>query len=184
MTAIQIARQLNTRLIRNGKGFQCSCPVKLRHEHGDRSRSLSIREVGDWIRFKCFTGCEREEILSALGLTVRDLSLKELTRNPEWEQKHKDSDRLELVTSRWGIAEWLRAIETGKRNYWHAVAQKYFEEMYWLRCKLEPEWLHRRECEVEVQRIIAEYGAEALLDYFWRGRGGVKMRAKLGKRTL
>ena len=162
MTAIQIARQLNTRLIRNGKGFQCSCPVKLRHEHGDRNRSLSIREVGDWVRFKCFTGCEREEILSALGLTVRDLSLKELTRNPEWEQKRKDSDRLKLLIRRHGLAIMAQQVIPRERNYWAAVERNIAIEGRELRRKLYPDEAARIRRNQVAQHLIREYGFDEL----------------------
>lgn len=41
--------------------------------HGDRSPSLSIRQMGDRARLHCFSGCHDEDILDALGLTVKDL---------------------------------------------------------------------------------------------------------------
>lgn len=44
------------------------CPA-----HGDRSPSLSIRQINDRARVKCFSGCHDEDILDALGLTVKDL---------------------------------------------------------------------------------------------------------------
>lgn len=44
------------------------CPV-----HGDREPSLSIRQLGDRARIKCFAGCHDEDILDALQLAVKDL---------------------------------------------------------------------------------------------------------------
>jgi hypothetical protein len=46
-----------------------SCPA-----HEDRSPSLSIREVDDGrILLHCFGGCQTEDVLTALGLTMCDL---------------------------------------------------------------------------------------------------------------
>lgn len=76
MTGSQIARMLHGK--RAGKGWQCKCPNAILHAHGDRSRSLSVREIDGWVRFKCFAGCSREDILGAMGLSVRDLALNAL----------------------------------------------------------------------------------------------------------
>ena len=164
MTASQIAKQLHG--VKAGKRFMCRCPVAMMHKHGDRNRSLSVWESTDgWVRVKCFAGCTRDEILAAMGLRVRDLALNEFRKNPQWEQRRRDEGRLEIVERRFELAEWLLAIDTEKpANYWRSVAQKYFEEEYWLRCKLYPEEKAAREKEYEVQRIIAEYG----IDELWR----------------
>ena len=106
MTASQIARMLHG--VRAGRGYQCKCPNAALHAHGDRSRSLSVREMGGWVRFKCFAGCSREEILGAMGLEVKDLALTALP--------NKDAIRL---------AEKMRAeVERkrcqSKREAWQA----------------------------------------------------------------
>ncbi|TRO23741.1 virulence-associated protein E [Ectopseudomonas mendocina] len=45
------------------------CPA-----HGDRNPSLSVRELEDGkVLLKCWAGCSAEEIVSALGLHLRDL---------------------------------------------------------------------------------------------------------------
>ena len=44
------------------------CPV-----HGDGNPSLSIRQLGDRARIKCFAECHDEDILDALNLSVKDL---------------------------------------------------------------------------------------------------------------
>lgn len=45
------------------------CPA-----HGDRNPSLSVRELDDGkVLLKCWAGCSAEEIVSALGLHLRDL---------------------------------------------------------------------------------------------------------------
>jgi len=54
---------------RNGGGFLARCPG-----HDDRHASLSISEGRDGrVLLKCFSGCEFEEIVAALGLEPRDL---------------------------------------------------------------------------------------------------------------
>lgn len=52
----------------SGGYTMAQCPV-----HGDREPSLSIRQLGDRARIKCFAGCHDEDILAALNLTVKDL---------------------------------------------------------------------------------------------------------------
>ena len=44
------------------------CPA-----HDDRTPSLSVRATGDRILIYCFAGCPAEQILTAVGLTWRDL---------------------------------------------------------------------------------------------------------------
>lgn len=55
-------------------GYTASCPGPS-HENGDVHPSLSIRQDNNTgkIRLKCFTGCKREDIVSAIGLTKADL---------------------------------------------------------------------------------------------------------------
>jgi len=54
---------------RNGSGWQARCPA-----HEDRSPSLSIAEGRDGrTLLNCFAGCSPENIVRALGLTMRDL---------------------------------------------------------------------------------------------------------------
>lgn len=50
----------------------CPCPA-----HDDRKPSLSIKDVGDKVLLKCHAGCRTEDVVSALGLTMRDLFLDE-----------------------------------------------------------------------------------------------------------
>lgn len=49
-----------------------SCPGPL-HERGDQNRSLSWKLEGERVLFHCFAGCEPSEVLSAMGLTFRDV---------------------------------------------------------------------------------------------------------------
>jgi len=55
---------------RTGEGkFIARCPA-----HGDKSPSLSIKELPDVsLLIHCFSGCETRTVLSAIGLQLRDL---------------------------------------------------------------------------------------------------------------
>ena len=44
------------------------CPA-----HADKSPSLSIRDTGEKILIHCFTGCDAEDVLTAVGLTWKEL---------------------------------------------------------------------------------------------------------------
>jgi len=52
-----------------GKGaWSACCPA-----HNDRSPSLSIREVDDRLLLHCFSGCQIDEVVAAMGLELSDL---------------------------------------------------------------------------------------------------------------
>lgn len=53
---------------KSGKGWLARCPA-----HGDRSPSLSLREGEKAILLKCWSGCSRKEICSALAIKERNL---------------------------------------------------------------------------------------------------------------
>ncbi len=52
----------------SGDGFVALCPA-----HGDKHHSLSIHEKGDHILVKCFIGCTTQNIVSAIGMEMKDL---------------------------------------------------------------------------------------------------------------
>ena len=53
----------------NGNSRTARCPA-----HDDHENSLSVRKGDDGrVLLKCFAGCTLEEVVSALGMTVRDL---------------------------------------------------------------------------------------------------------------
>jgi hypothetical protein len=159
MTASQIAHQLHGK--KAGKRWQCRCPTGL-HAHGDRNRSLSVGEKNGWVTLKCFTGCTRDEILAAMGLKLRDLALNELVRDPEWEQRQKDKDRLKLLERQHGLAIMAQAVIPNERNYWAAVEKNVAAKGRNLKRKLYPEQAARIDRQKEVRRIIKEYGFEEL----------------------
>ena len=116
MTASQIARMLHG--VRAGKWWQCRCPTGM-HSHGDRNRSLSVREAKDgWVTLKCFTGCTRDEILSAMGLHIRDLALHEPMDRKSAEiaeRKRQQEERDRQAKKREAWQAWDRARK------WEAV---------------------------------------------------------------
>ena len=57
---------------RNGR-YSARCPGPL-HKRGDKNPSLSIKELPDGkILINCFTGCSTKDVLTAAGLTFKDL---------------------------------------------------------------------------------------------------------------
>ena len=166
MTASELARQLHGK--KAGKRWKCRCPTGL-HSHGDRNRSLSVWESDDgWILLKCFTGCQRDEILAAMGLKVRDLALNEFNPNPEWEQRRKDKDRLKLLERQHGLAIIAQAVIPGERNYWRAVEKNIAVRGRALRDRLFPEEAKARREAVITKHLISEYSVDELMDCVWR----------------
>lgn len=53
---------------KNGNGYTALCP-----SHTDKQQSLSIKESDDKILLKCFAGCDASNIVSALGIELKDL---------------------------------------------------------------------------------------------------------------
>jgi len=54
---------------RSGKGYLARCPA-----HGDRRPSLTIGEGADGrVLLNCFAGCRPENVVAALGLSMKDL---------------------------------------------------------------------------------------------------------------
>ena len=60
----------------NGNGRTALCPA-----HDDRNNSLSVGEGSDGrVLLKCFAGCDASEIVTALGLEMRDLFPRDRTK--------------------------------------------------------------------------------------------------------
>jgi hypothetical protein len=157
MTASQIARQLHG--VKAGKRWSCRCPNGRMHQHGDRNRSLSVWESEDgWVCLKCFAGCSRDDMLSAMGLQVRDLALNGFTRSPEWEQRKRDEDRLEKQEHRLGLAMMAQAVIPEERRYWSAVERNIAVEIRQLRSRLFPDEAANNLRNETAQHLIAEYG--------------------------
>ena len=54
------------RLVRDGDNYKCPA-------HADENGSLAVNDDGDKILLHCFAGCTPDEIVSSVGLTMRDL---------------------------------------------------------------------------------------------------------------
>lgn len=69
MGQIEVVLERLERVRRSGGGWVARCPV-----HEDRSPSLSVREGADGrVLVYCHAGCATEDVVAAIGLTVRDL---------------------------------------------------------------------------------------------------------------
>ncbi|MGL5674960.1 MAG: phage/plasmid primase, P4 family [Cellulosilyticaceae bacterium] len=65
--------------------YICCCPA-----HGDKEPSLSIKEVDDRLLMHCHAGCDMQNILSSIGLEVKDLfKTNKNTLTLTWQEKVK-----------------------------------------------------------------------------------------------
>ena len=64
----------------NSRWLAC-CPA-----HPDKSPSLSIKDAGDKTLVHCFAGCPAEDIMAAVGLTMKDLMPDD---GGEWRRAHR-----------------------------------------------------------------------------------------------
>lgn len=120
--------------IKPSSGYtMAQCPV-----HGDGNPSVSIRQLGDRARIKCFAGCHDEDILAALNLTVKDLfdnpkgstytyvdargnTERTVTRTPEKKffqtgQRKADSGE-KILTLPYRLPKVIKAISEGSTVY-------------------------------------------------------------------
>jgi len=91
---------------KSGGGWIARCPA-----HGDKNPSLSIALGEDGrILVHCHAGCTAEQIVAAMGLTLRDLMPERDTRGAE---------RRPGKTSKWGqwVCDYVYTDETGKVLY-------------------------------------------------------------------
>jgi putative DNA primase/helicase len=117
MSVTDIIQRLDAK--RSGEGWKAKCPA-----HDDRVPSLSIKEGSDGrVLLHCHAGCSIDDILRALGLTLRDLfpagsSLNGARRErPENEAPEKAEPPRETVTPR-PLGELLDAVVGFLRNGW------------------------------------------------------------------
>ncbi|MHB1952450.1 MAG: hypothetical protein ACYCOU_01780 [Sulfobacillus sp.] len=177
MTAEEIAQSLHGK--RAGKRWMCRCPRPL-HRHGDRNRSLSVWESEDgWVRLKCFAGCDRDDILAALGLKVRDLAVNSAwKRSPEWSRQQADRKQLKKLERRLGLAMFAGAIIPEERPYWGAAERNIHVEIRALRDRMFPEEALQRSRETKLRRAIARWGWDGLMERWCQTeRGKAALRA-------
>ena len=64
---VLLARLESVRPAGDGRWY-ARCPA-----HDDKSPSLSIRDTGEKVLIHCFTGCDPEDVLHAVGLEWKDI---------------------------------------------------------------------------------------------------------------
>ena len=72
-TAYDILTDLEGRLdkcTRRGDTLKARCPA---HEDNNPSLNVKIGDTGECVILKCWSGCQTEDIVDALGLTMRNL---------------------------------------------------------------------------------------------------------------
>jgi hypothetical protein len=101
----RVLSRLSGLKLRNGYHVAL-CPA-----HDDHKQSLSVRERADEsVGVKCFAGCATEEVLSAAGLTWRDLYPRKQERRYEWCVKDPDGNTVAI--------HHRRGEGRGKRVWW------------------------------------------------------------------
>ena len=85
--------------------YVACCPA-----HADRSPSLAIREMSDGrVLIHCFAGCETEAVLSAVGLTFRDIMPERLGDFPRARPAFTASDALRALAAESGVIAIMAA---------------------------------------------------------------------------
>lgn len=86
--------------VRGGKGrWNAKCPA-----HQDRSPSLAVKELPDGrVLLHCFAGCDTEAVLSAVGLSFRDVMPECLGDFPRARPAFTAKDALEALRHEAGI---------------------------------------------------------------------------------
>lgn len=103
---------------RVGSGWMALCPA-----HEDRNPSLSVSEGDMCALVTCHAGCETEAVLSALGISMRDLYDEPLERTDpdEWVPKgHEFVDSYDYVDASGRLVfQVVRARdEKGEKTFW------------------------------------------------------------------
>ena len=89
----------------NGK-WTARCPA-----HQDNSPSLAITEAYDRVLIHCFAGCETEDVIATIGLSLADLFYNKLVGNELTEGKRRRYEEV-LITERLQVA----IINSAERN--------------------------------------------------------------------
>lgn len=85
--------------------YAARCPA-----HADRSPSLAIRLLADGrVLLHCFAGCETEAVLTALGLTFRDVMPERLGDFPRERPAFTATDALRALARESGIVAMTSA---------------------------------------------------------------------------
>lgn len=84
MTADSFLALLESVRSRGPGKWSARCPA-----HDDKNPSLSVREGYKGLLLRCWSGCDLEGILSALGLTLRDLFYDSDLPAAEWRSAYR-----------------------------------------------------------------------------------------------
>ena len=71
-------REITSRLTgvrRGGRGIAARCPA-----HDDKKQSLGLAEDNGRILIKCYAGCSTQSVITALGITWKDLFNEHIKR--------------------------------------------------------------------------------------------------------
>lgn len=151
--------------------WKAQCPA-----HDDRDPSLSIRLEDDKIKVKCFAGCDKGDVLKAIGLDWKQLYLDDGSkprRGPG--RPRKDAGPREVV------AEYIYTDEHGKRLYRKVrYKPKDFDQH---RAEGEAGWVSGPGCMKGVRRVLYRLPEVLAADtvYWTEGeKDADNVRAKLG----
>ena len=98
---------------RNGNGWTARCPA-----HEDRVASLSLDEDDGKILVHCHAGCTAEDVVAALGLTMRDLFVGTNGATPKKSAKPpSEPKRLEITEAEVALTEAALERNTGGQQY-------------------------------------------------------------------
>lgn len=145
---------------RAGKGkWRAVCPI----HGGKHSGPLLISERPDGSTgFFCFGGCDAGAILGSVGLSLSDLYIGDRPMTPEIQTRLRNEEELTRLDTRHGAFILNQTLDSKNATYWCAAELSVVAEIRNLRDRLYPEEKREREKEMEVQRIIAEYGFDEL----------------------
>lgn len=120
MTLAELVRTLNAKG-RHPK-WRAKCPA-----HRSRGFTLAIYADKDGIGLHCHAGCEKDDVLAAMGLTWKDLKADREWLSPEafkaMKQKDRDAEKAAVIAKM-----EIVALHT-EVNRWEMIAAKLFTAM-------------------------------------------------------
>lgn len=117
---------------REGTGFRSTCPS---HNDDDGRPSLTVTQGNDGrILLKCWSGCEPEQIVAAMGLTMRDLFC-DSNGKPKTARSKTAYPSIQVAGS--AIAKRLQGRFTQHWTYQHADGRETFAVLRFDGCESE-----------------------------------------------
>lgn len=120
MTLSELCRTLNAKG-RHPK-WRAKCPA-----HGSRALTLAIYADKDGIGLHCHAGCEKDDVLTAMGLTWKDLKADKEWLSPEAFKAMKKKEReaeIAAETAKRELGIWHRKV-----NRWEEASASAFATM-------------------------------------------------------